>query len=479
MAQNILITIALYAMLFTTLFEGINSQNDLLKRSSFYYRAQCKKRKNKTSYNPKNYYCIADLEKNARGPIWKLTISIYNEKRAVSEGEVILFTFEEKDLQKDIKREVKGTFRKGYISWTTHSGYTNKNYDISWEYNKEKNQNVLNLFNLIIIKKLDDGTIYEISEAELLFITKTTILYNLLFILLMVPQYLESIICIFKLVNKKSFILDLPKLFLVNDWCLDITLSFFTLLFFPNYFSIFLGYLFFLAASMLPVWPFLEPDYFKNIHNCKYVLMFLMLLFVPVVFVTLLILVQVQYLLSLMVVQLAFFVLDGLVFNRKEMVYRFLLSLYLPKFLTIWLMLYVKNNPQRLPVNYGSLSWILPCIGLLLFIVLVQKLYHPRFGWNTKHEIEVEQRIPKTMLLEKLLCNYGESHVKNEVCSICLEPFFNDSSRDSEVQLQYLGKSKEMVNITSCNHIFHIYCLEVWRRENASCPICRTRITEE
>ena len=51
-----------------------------------------------------------------------------------------------------------------------------------------------------------------------------------------------------------------------------------------------------------------------------------------------------------------------------------------------------------------------------------------------------------------------------EICSICLESDFFDSSNHNKCKF-----------ITKCNHVFHYYCIYSWVQQNNSCPTCRTQ----
>lgn len=51
--------------------------------------------------------------------------------------------------------------------------------------------------------------------------------------------------------------------------------------------------------------------------------------------------------------------------------------------------------------------------------------------------------------------------LKKEECSICLEPIINEKK------------------ILTCDHIFHIDCIDKWASTNPSCPMCRKNINQK
>ena len=57
----------------------------------------------------------------------------------------------------------------------------------------------------------------------------------------------------------------------------------------------------------------------------------------------------------------------------------------------------------------------------------------------------------------------NQQHVDNKSdCAFCLDQFITDST----------------VKQLPCQHIFHPNCLSLWLREQNSCPLCRTTVTD-
>lgn len=52
-----------------------------------------------------------------------------------------------------------------------------------------------------------------------------------------------------------------------------------------------------------------------------------------------------------------------------------------------------------------------------------------------------------------------------EECVICKESI--------EKYYDLENNSKKSIIISSCNHIFHINCIEKWHEKNKNCPICK------
>jgi len=65
-------------------------------------------------------------------------------------------------------------------------------------------------------------------------------------------------------------------------------------------------------------------------------------------------------------------------------------------------------------------------------------------------------RLPTTSV--KGLRNEGKEEMKT--CTICLDEFFDDES----------------VRLFSCCHVFHTDCVDLWLKQNKSCPICKTEV---
>ena len=55
---------------------------------------------------------------------------------------------------------------------------------------------------------------------------------------------------------------------------------------------------------------------------------------------------------------------------------------------------------------------------------------------------------------------YGQDELRSfcSDCVICLENFI-------------AGESCQILPL--CNHLFHAYCIELWLKDNATCPVCR------
>lgn len=65
----------------------------------------------------------------------------------------------------------------------------------------------------------------------------------------------------------------------------------------------------------------------------------------------------------------------------------------------------------------------------------------------------------------KTFLSYTISLKKNKICSICLEPLYEDYT-----------KKVSNIFVTSCNHAFHKACFQkyiLYKTNTAKCPICR------
>ena len=50
---------------------------------------------------------------------------------------------------------------------------------------------------------------------------------------------------------------------------------------------------------------------------------------------------------------------------------------------------------------------------------------------------------------------------ENDICSICLEKYFDEENLKKVVKLK-------------CNHLFHKECIDSWIRINKNCPMCKS-----
>lgn len=69
---------------------------------------------------------------------------------------------------------------------------------------------------------------------------------------------------------------------------------------------------------------------------------------------------------------------------------------------------------------------------------------------------------PKSMLKR-----FSIDPTNENSCAICLKPLLGD-----EDGLQP-DPPPQCTQITSCLHIFHSDCLQIWSREHTTCPLCR------
>ena len=53
------------------------------------------------------------------------------------------------------------------------------------------------------------------------------------------------------------------------------------------------------------------------------------------------------------------------------------------------------------------------------------------------------------------------SEEENDICSICLEKYFDEENLKKVVSLK-------------CNHLFHKECIDKWFKINKNCPMCKS-----
>ena len=55
------------------------------------------------------------------------------------------------------------------------------------------------------------------------------------------------------------------------------------------------------------------------------------------------------------------------------------------------------------------------------------------------------------------------SEEENDICSICLEKYFDEENLKKVVSL-------------NCDHLFHKECIDNWIKINKNCPMCKSQI---
>lgn len=83
-----------------------------------------------------------------------------------------------------------------------------------------------------------------------------------------------------------------------------------------------------------------------------------------------------------------------------------------------------------------------------------------------KHKMHLKKN-KEARLLKKVFERFYNRHIfsksDNKECNICLE-YFTDLDKDKKVIM------------LNCNHYYHLDCLNIWKKENNSCPYCRNHI---
>ena len=88
-------------------------------------------------------------------------------------------------------------------------------------------------------------------------------------------------------------------------------------------------------------------------------------------------------------------------------------------------------------------------------------------GITEEELLELENKIgyvKKGVSIEQKLSLKIEQYSPNKIdckeCVICKELF----------------KENEFIRILDCSHIFHIYCIDEWFKDNKICPICKKEV---
>ena len=98
-----------------------------------------------------------------------------------------------------------------------------------------------------------------------------------------------------------------------------------------------------------------------------------------------------------------FLIVDQFINYSKDIKFVYVLGLFAPKSLLILYIFYFPDTLHMGPTNPQELLYVGAGAAVILCIVLVQVLGHPRFYLRTAYEKELLKLIPKSMLVEDLL----------------------------------------------------------------------------
>eukprot|EP00357_Protocruzia_adherens_P034849 CAMPEP_0115037324 /NCGR_PEP_ID=MMETSP0216-20121206/42724_1 /TAXON_ID=223996 /ORGANISM="Protocruzia adherens, Strain Boccale" /LENGTH=141 /DNA_ID=CAMNT_0002417469 /DNA_START=862 /DNA_END=1287 /DNA_ORIENTATION=+ len=91
---------------------------------------------------------------------------------------------------------------------------------------------------------------------------------------------------------------------------------------------------------------------------------------------------------------------------------------------------------------------------------ILRSIMDDMYGINIQEDAQKKAQIIMGKLGKKKVSKAKGS--QDDICNICLEQF---------------GKNEEIPKLT-CDHTFHTKCLRNWLEMRASCPTCRSPLTE-
>ena len=122
---------------------------------------------------------------------------------------------------------------------------------------------------------------------------------------------------------------------------------------------------------------------------------------------------------------------------------------------------------------------------LIIFILLLIKIWCPKFCWKNSQNNQVRQIEPNRNQNIENVVIVAQKDIENEIrkkkINISKKSLKNDIFSDKLIQkygnncsicLEQFIKEKSEISITPCEHIFHMACIIKWIESNGSNPYC-------
>ncbi|KAL7144263.1 hypothetical protein ABFS83_07G000700 [Erythranthe nasuta] len=71
---------------------------------------------------------------------------------------------------------------------------------------------------------------------------------------------------------------------------------------------------------------------------------------------------------------------------------------------------------------------------------------------------------------------YMKNEQKNKLCTVLFDEYMKTRDSSCCVCLGDFEVKEELLQVGTCNHIFHIDCIRHWLHNNSTCPLCRSPV---
>ncbi|XP_012842566.1 PREDICTED: RING-H2 zinc finger protein RHA4a-like, partial [Erythranthe guttata] len=71
---------------------------------------------------------------------------------------------------------------------------------------------------------------------------------------------------------------------------------------------------------------------------------------------------------------------------------------------------------------------------------------------------------------------YMKNEQKNKLCTVLFDEYMKTRDSSCCVCLGEFEVKEELLQVGTCNHIFHIDCIRHWLHNNSTCPLCRSPV---
>ncbi|KAL8047438.1 hypothetical protein ABFS82_07G000800 [Erythranthe guttata] len=71
---------------------------------------------------------------------------------------------------------------------------------------------------------------------------------------------------------------------------------------------------------------------------------------------------------------------------------------------------------------------------------------------------------------------YMKTEQKNKLCTVLFDEYMKTRDSSCCVCLGEFEVKEELLQVGTCNHIFHIDCIRHWLHNNSTCPLCRSPV---
>ena len=132
----------------------------------------------------------------------------------------------------------------------------------------------------------------------------------------------------------------------------------------------------------------------------------------------------------------------------------------------------LKTYQRRLETKNGILILIYTFVFIIVLTIIMLLL-------SKEQPSEREEKVKEFM--EKLRNSENRKKIFDDICIFCLDNFKSDSDiqelkKDEKKKKEF---EKEETSKLGCGHKFHKKCIELWKKKNGKCPLCRMKLDIE